>query len=186
MSKPSVQKVIKELKAIAKHHGYEVRCYTYSRLKDKTYIRNFTPWFPSGEFDRHKKRIIIRKYKNTFAHAVMCVMAHEIRHLLHDVAGRYPKYYSNKHYLDIIKYMRGEPIENFDESCFLQGIEAEKDCDRWAKHFLYKKGYQYGKQMNKPYPISNVMGYDLYSWFIRQGKECMYMKPLGDQKKTPQ
>ena len=165
-SKPSVRCVIRELRSMARQHGYEVRYYTYSGLKDRSYNRNFSPWFPSGEFDQRKKRIVIRKYKNTFCHQVMCVLAHEISHMLHVVEGKYSKYYSDYWATNIIEHHRGKRPDKLDVSCFLQGVRAERDCDKWAQEFLLKRGYRYSPRMAREYPISMVMGHDLYSWFM--------------------
>lgn len=168
--KSSVKQVIKELRSIAKKHGYEIRYYTYPSLKKKSCVRTFTPWFPSGEFDSRKKRIVIRKYKNTFSHLVMCVMAHEICHLMHTVNGKYSKYYSDYWAANIVEHYRGKKIKQLDVSCFLQGVRAERDCDKWAQEFLSKRGHKYNEKMNRQYPVSMVMGYDLYSSFMNRNK----------------
>lgn len=167
-NRPSVKQAICELRSMARQHGYEVRYYTYSGLKDKSYSRNFTPQFPSGEFDKRKKRIVIRKYKNTFQHLVMCVLAHEISHMLHVVEGKYSKYYSDYWAANIVEHHRGKRTNQLDVSCFLQGVRAERDCDKWAQEFLHKRGYQYSSKMAREYPASMVMGHDLYSWFIKR------------------
>jgi hypothetical protein len=123
-SKPSVRRVVRELRSMARQHGYEVRYYTYSGLKDKSYIRNFSPQFPSGEFDKRKKRITIRKYKNTFQHLVMCVLAHEISHMLHVVEGKYSKYYSDYWVNKILEHHRNNnsDLSDLDLSCYKQGV----------------------------------------------------------------
>jgi hypothetical protein len=167
-SRPSIKQVVHELRAMANKHGYKVRYYTYSSLKDKSYIRNFSPQFPSGEFDERKKRILIRKYRNTFKHSIMCVLAHEIRHMLHVVEGKYSKYYSDYWAANVIEHYRGKQVDKLDISCFLQGIKAERDCDKWAQEFLFNRGYAYSPRMIRKYPISMVVGYDLYSSFIKR------------------
>lgn len=177
--RPSVKQVTRELRALARLFGYEVRYYTYSALKDKSYHRGFTPQFPSGEFDRFKKRILIRKYRNTLKHSVMCVLAHEISHMLHVVKGKYPKYYSDYWAGKILELHRNSntDLSDLDISCFKQGVRAERDCDRWAQEFLGKRGHRYNSKMRRLYPESMVMGYSLYISYL-VGLEIERLKPI--------
>jgi len=169
-AKTSVKQVVMALRVIAKLHGYEVRYYTYSALKSSTNNRGFTSQFPLGEFDARKKRIIIRKYRNTFKHSVMCVLAHEISHVLHVANGKYPKYYSEYWAFQVLSFFRGNNINynKLDVSCFKQGVAAERDCDEWAKEYLGKHGYKYSPKMLRLYPESMVMGYDLYRAYLKE------------------
>ena len=175
----SVKQVIKELRSLARKHGYEVRYYTYSALKDKSYHRGFTPQFPAGEFDRRKKRILIRKYRNTLKHSVMCVLAHEISHMLHLIQGKYPKYYSDYWVNKILEHHRNNnsDLSDLDITCYKQGVKAERDCDRWAQEFLAARGHQYNSKMKRLYPESMVMGYPLYVSYLI-GLEIERLRPI--------
>jgi hypothetical protein len=168
VNKIGVKQVIRELRAIAREHGYEVRYYTY--LGSKSDLHYFTPQFPLGEFDRRNKRILVRKYRNTFKHAVMCVLAHEIAHLLHVVNGQYPRYYSDYWILKIMEFQRNNKVDELDIHCFLQGIRAERNCDEWAQKFLAERGHKYSAKMAREYPRSLVMGYDPYRWWMERNK----------------
>lgn len=162
-----MKQVMRELKAIAKKHGYKVRIYTYTALKDDTYIRFFSPRFPSGDFEQFKKSIVIRKYKNTFLKSVIKVLAHEIGHLMHTVEGKYLRYYSSYWDHEVSKYYSTHKIpDKLNISCFLQGVRAERDCDKWASRFLVERGYAYDQ--TRLYPARSVMGYELYTKYMRR------------------
>jgi len=166
---PTMKQVIRELRAIARQHGFEVRTYTYDRLKSDNYLRPFSPRSPSGYFKQRDKRIVVQRYRNTFLKSVMYVLAHEIRHLLHVVEGKYPRYYSAYWEYEILKHHIMLKIpEKLDVNCFLQGIRAERDCNAWATKFLAERGYTYHAQ--KLYPPSMVMGYDLYFGYMNRSK----------------
>lgn len=89
-------------------------------------------------------------------------LAHETRHLLHMVSNKYSSYYS---------YALGFE----DKPKILVGLNAERDCDKWAvkyveKHKLYlnipKKRRR--KFLSVKYPIDGVFGYDQYKMLARK------------------
>ncbi len=164
-----MKQVVRELRSMAREHGFEVRVYTYDKLEDDSYLRSFSPRYPSGDFEQYKNRIVIRKYRNTFYHSTMCVLAHEISHLLHVVNGKFPRYYSKYWEYEVSKYYITYKVpDKLDISPFLQGVRAERDCDEWAKEFLAERGYEYKKP--RLYPATSVMGYQLYSSYMRRFK----------------
>jgi hypothetical protein len=169
MNKVPMKVVMRELRSMAKKHGYEVRIYIYEALKDDSYLRFFSPRAPSGDFKQREKRIVIRRYRNTFLKSIMWVMAHEIGHLIHVVDGKFPRYYSKYWDSAVTKFYDGSPIpRKLDTSCFLQGVRAERDCDRWATKFLAERGYIYKPQ--RLYPATSVMGYALYSKYMERNR----------------
>lgn len=170
--KSTMKQMMRELKAIAKQHGFTARIYTHNALgKDSGYTRNFSHLGPSGNFDELNKRIIVRKYRNTFMIGVLFVLAHEIGHLLHHIEGKYPRYYSEYWRKEIGTFYKTHQIpEKLDVSCFLQGIRAERDCDKWARKFLKDRGFTWNA-FTDLYPVDNVMGHSLYQLYIRRNSD---------------
>jgi len=164
-----MKQMMRELKAIAKQHGCKVRIYTYDALKkDSGYLRSFSHTHSGGEYDAEKKCLRIRKYRNTFMLVVLHTLAHEVRHMLHDAKDIYPKYYSKYWQDKLIEFNKnGKTSGELDISCFLQGVRAERDCNKWADKFLSDRGYN-SKQFGKKYPADSVLGANMYYSYMNR------------------
>lgn len=94
----------------------------------------------SGHFNQLRKTITIICKADDDRATILLLLAHEVRHAIHQTHGLFADYYRPEHafFDNLIQFKSG-----YKMPCLKTAYEAELDCDRWAQEWLTVRNIKY-------------------------------------------
>lgn len=144
------RKILKELRQQFQRLGYEMRLYRRNIIWHRW--GDIHPNFGEikGNCSALHKKATITSFGKNGRRAILKTIAHELRHAIHAHHGLFKDYYRLENEIVARGLNRGQlPPDNYKLPSRSIATRAERDCDRWANHFLMR--HQIAPKYQKPY-----------------------------------
>ena len=121
----------------------------------------------SGHYCSRLKKISIKILGNQSRAYILAVIAHELRHAIHDNLGIYKDFYHNSD-LSSKEYVMQIRSREKDLPSLAIALRAENDCNRFAVNWLKERDFPLDQNKKtyasffQPYPRYHIWFYHLY------------------------